>query len=95
VDVTQIDRRNYHLFQLLLYKVANGSLEPGEIAAPLRDVLSRQRNTRVSLDNVVDVDPNSEHVFLESEAIPCREATANFGGSTRAEHLLFHRWVAH
>ena len=42
VDVTQIDRRNYHLFQALLYKVANGSLEPEEIAAPLRGVLSLQ-----------------------------------------------------
>ena len=46
VDVTLIDRRNYHLFQPLLYQVATGSLAPGEIAAPLRSVLSRQRNAR-------------------------------------------------
>src|SRR5438876_11397051 len=39
VDVTLIDRRNYHLFQPLLYQVATGSLAPGEIAAPLRSVL--------------------------------------------------------
>jgi NADH:ubiquinone reductase (H+-translocating) len=70
VDVTQLDRRNYHLFQALLYQVANGSLEPGEIAAPLRGVLSRQRNRRVLLGDVVDVDPNSEHVLLENRAIP-------------------------
>ena len=39
VDVTLIDRRNYHLFQPLLYQVATGSLSPGEVAAPLRGVL--------------------------------------------------------
>jgi NADH dehydrogenase len=49
VDVTLIDRRNYHLFQPLLYQVATGSLSPGEVAAPLRGVLSRQKNTRVLL----------------------------------------------
>jgi NADH dehydrogenase FAD-containing subunit len=69
VDVTLIDRRNYHLFQPLLYQVSTGSLAPGEIAAPLRSVLSRQRNTRVLLGNVVDVDPDSKHVFLEDGAI--------------------------
>jgi NADH dehydrogenase FAD-containing subunit len=41
VEVTLIDRRSYHLFQPLLYQVATGSLSPGEIAAPLRSVLSR------------------------------------------------------
>ena len=64
VDVTLIDRRNYHLFQPLLYQVATGSLSPGEIAYPLRGVLSRQRNTRVWLGTVVDVDPDSKHVIL-------------------------------
>src|SRR3954463_14131531 len=60
MDVTLIDRRNYHLFQPLLYQVATGSLSAGEIAAPLRSVLSRQKNTRVWLGNVVDVDPDSK-----------------------------------
>src|SRR5271165_2376073 len=68
-QITLIDKRNYHLFQPLLYQVATGSLAPGEIAAPLRSVLSRQRNTRVLLGNVVDVDPDSKHVFLEDGAI--------------------------
>src|SRR6476659_8482157 len=49
VDVTLVDRRNYHLFQPLLYQVATGSLSPGEIAAPLRGVLSRKKTTRVLL----------------------------------------------
>ena len=47
VDVTLIDRRNYHLFQPLLYQVATGSLSAGEIAAPIRGILGRQKNTRV------------------------------------------------
>ncbi len=64
VDVTLIDRRNYHLFQPLLYQVATGSLSPGEIAAPLRGVLSRQKNTRVLLGDVLDVDPMAKNVLL-------------------------------
>jgi len=49
VDVTLIDRRNFHLFQPLMYQVATGSLSPGEIAAPLRGVLAKQKNTQVLL----------------------------------------------
>jgi NADH:ubiquinone reductase (H+-translocating) len=68
VDVTLIDRRNYHLFQPLLYQVATGSLSPGEIAAPLRSVLSRQKNTRVLLGDVQDIDPVSKRVLLADGA---------------------------
>jgi NADH dehydrogenase len=64
VDVTLIDKRNFHLFQPLLYQVATGSLSPGEIAAPLRSVLSRQENARVLLGDVVDIDPASKTVGL-------------------------------
>ncbi len=68
VDVTLIDRRNYHLFQPLLYQVATGSLSPGEVAAPLRGVLSRQKNTRVLLGDVLDIDPASKQVMLADGA---------------------------
>src|SRR5438067_3053129 len=68
VDVTLIDRRNYHLFQPLLYQVATGSLSPGQIAAPLRSVLSRQKNTRVLLGEIVDLDPASKRVLLADGA---------------------------
>jgi len=68
VDVTLIDRRNYHLFQPLLYQVATGSLSPGEIAAPLRGVLSRQKNTRVLLGSVEDIDPVAKRVLLADGA---------------------------
>src|SRR6266536_60249 len=68
VEVTLIDRRNFHLFQPLLYQVATGSLSPGEIAAPLRGVLSRQKNTRVLLGDVLDIDPVSKQVVLADGA---------------------------
>src|SRR5260370_23514847 len=68
VEVTLIDRRNYHLFQPLLYQVATGSLSPGDVAAPLRSVFSRQKNTRVLLGDVVDVDPASRRVVLADGA---------------------------
>ncbi len=68
VDVTLIDRRNYHLFQPLLYQVATGSLSAGEIAAPLRGVLSRQKNVRVLLGDVRDIDPVSKRVLLADGA---------------------------
>ena len=68
VEVTLIDRRNFHLFQPLLYQVATGSLSPGEIAAPLRSVLSRQMNARVLLGEAVDVDPRAKRVILRDGA---------------------------
>src|SRR5438270_2580336 len=68
VDITLIDRRNFHLFQPLLYQVATGSLSPGEIAAPLRGVLSHQKNTRVLLGEVRDIDPVSKRVLLSDGA---------------------------
>lgn len=64
VEVTLVDRRNYFLFQPLLYQVATGSLSPGEIAAPIRSVLSRQKNTRVLLAEVSDIDPEGRQVSL-------------------------------
>jgi NADH dehydrogenase len=53
VDVTLVDRVNHHLFQPLLYQVATGILSEGQIAPPIRNVLRRQRNTRVELASVV------------------------------------------
>src|SRR5882724_3796082 len=63
-DVTLIDRRNFHLFQPLMYQVATGSLSPGEIAAPLRGVLAKQKNTQVLLGEATDVDPIAKRVNL-------------------------------
>ncbi|HJZ98004.1 MAG TPA: NAD(P)/FAD-dependent oxidoreductase [Candidatus Solibacter sp.] len=62
--VTVIDRRNFHLFQPLLYQVATGALSPGEIASPLRYVLSRHRNIEVLMVEAVDLDPAGHRVIL-------------------------------
>lgn len=56
VEVTLIDRRNHHLFQPLLYQVATAGLSPAEIAAPIRSVLSKERNVRVILAEVTGID---------------------------------------
>lgn len=68
VAVTLVDRRNFHLFQPLLYQVATGSLSPGEIAAPLRSVLSKQQNTQVLLGEAVDIDPDGKKILLRDGA---------------------------
>ncbi|MGL5033528.1 MAG: NAD(P)/FAD-dependent oxidoreductase [Microcystaceae cyanobacterium] len=70
VQVTLIDKRNFHLFQPLLYQVATGSLSPADIASPLRVVLHNHANTQVLLDEVIDIDPQAQQVMLEGhEAI--------------------------
>jgi NADH dehydrogenase len=66
--VTLIDRRNFHLFQPLLYQVATGSLSPGEVAAPLRSLLRGYRDTFVLLDEAVDLDAANRRVVLAQEA---------------------------
>jgi NADH dehydrogenase len=68
VQVTLLDRRNFHLFQPLLYQVATGSLSPGEIAAPLRSVLRRQKNTEVLLGEAADIDPDKNLLTLSDGA---------------------------
>src|SRR5271154_2879586 len=71
IEVTLIDRRNFHLFQPLMYQVATGSLSPGEIAAPLRGVLSKQKNTQVLLGEAADIDPEAKRVILrDGEVFP-------------------------
>ena len=66
VEVTLIDRRNFHLFQPLTYQVATGGLSPGEIAYPLRTIFKRDRNVRVLLAEVSDVDLDARAVHLRS-----------------------------
>jgi NADH:quinone reductase (non-electrogenic) len=64
VNITLIDRHNYHLFRPMLYQVATGLLSGDEIAGPLRSILSRQRNVEVLLDEVVGVDAVARRVHL-------------------------------
>src|SRR6478672_4019316 len=70
VQITLIDRRNFHLFQPLLYQVATGGLSPANIAAPLRSVLCKQKNCRVILGEVTGFDIPGKAVLLDSERIP-------------------------
>ncbi len=65
VQVTLLDRRNFHLFQPLLYQVATGSLSPGEIASPLRSVLRRQKNTQVLLGEATGLDAARHRLILD------------------------------
>ena len=64
VQVTLLDRRNFHLFQPLLYQVATGGLSPANITAPLRSVLRRQRNATVLLEEVEGFDLSAREVLL-------------------------------
>jgi NADH:ubiquinone reductase (H+-translocating) len=66
VEVTLIDRRNFHLFQPLTYQVATGALSPGEIAYPLRGIFKRASNVRVLLAELSDIDLDARAVHLRS-----------------------------
>ena len=76
VDVTVIDRRNYHLFQPLLYQVATAALSPADIAQPIRAVLRDQRNAAVLLDEVIGVD------------VAARRAETRFGADQSYDYLV-------
>jgi NADH:ubiquinone reductase (H+-translocating) len=69
VRVTLIDRHNYHLFQPLLYQVATGSLSPANIAAPLRTILKRHKNTQVLLAEAVHIDAANRRVILSDGSV--------------------------
>jgi NADH dehydrogenase len=69
VDVTIVDRANHHLFQPLLYQVATAALSPADIASPIRQIVHRQRNTRVLLDEVTGVDLGTRRVLLRQGAL--------------------------
>ncbi len=64
IDVTLIDKRNFHLFQPLLYQVATGALSPGDVASPLREALRKAKNVTVLLGDVTDIDVVGRAVVL-------------------------------
>ena len=70
VNVTLIDKRNFHLFQPLLYQVATGTLSPADISSPLRAVLRKSKNTQVLLGEVKDIDPEAQKVMVGDRAVP-------------------------
>ena len=84
-DVTVVDRHNYHLFQPLLYQVATAALSPGDIAAPIRGILRRQKNANVILAKVSGVDVARKEVVAEGRRIPFDYLIV----ATGAEHAYF------
>src|SRR5208282_4954268 len=75
VEVTLVDRRNFHLFQPLTYQVATGALAPGEIAYPLRAIFKSHSNVRVMLAEVSAVDLGRREVRLGAVGrVPAPEA---------------------
>jgi NADH:ubiquinone reductase (H+-translocating) len=69
VRITLVDRRNYHLFQPLLYQVATAALNPSDIAAPIRAVLSKQKNVSVIMGDATGIDPDRRIVTLADGAL--------------------------
>ncbi len=65
VDITVIDRENYHLFQPLLYQVATAALSAGDIASPIRSILRRFKNVRVVMGEVTSIDKDGKRVTLK------------------------------
>ena len=64
VRVTLVDKRNFHLFQPLLYQVATGGLSPGDIAYPLRAAVAGAKNIEVLAAEVVDILPDERRIVL-------------------------------
>lgn len=85
VDVVLIDKHNYHLFQPLLYQVATGGLSGGDIASPLRWILRRQKNTKILLGKVVDIDAYRRRVLLKDGEVQYDTLILGAG----AEHSYF------
>ncbi|MGH6847103.1 MAG: NAD(P)/FAD-dependent oxidoreductase [Methylocella sp.] len=87
VHVTLIDRRNYHVFQPLLYQVATAGLSPADIAMPIRGILSRQRNAIVVLGCVTAIDTATRIVSTDGREIPYDVLIV----ATGARHAYFGR----
>jgi NADH:ubiquinone reductase (H+-translocating) len=100
VDLTLVDRRNFHLFQPLTYQVATGALSPGEIAYPLRAVFKRNRNVRVLMAEVADFDLDARELHLRSVAgVPAPERlgydTLIVAGGSHYSYFGHEEWQAH
>jgi len=70
IDVTIIDKRNYHLFQPLLYQVATADLSPADVAWPIRGIFSKDENVSVLLGRVTDIDTKGAQVIAGELEVP-------------------------
>jgi NADH dehydrogenase len=100
VEVTLVDRRNFHLFQPLTYQVATGALAPGEIAYPLRAIFKRNRNVRVLMAEVTDFDLDAREVRLRPVGdVPAPQSlpydTLIVAGGSQYSYFGHDDWRAH
>ena len=100
VEVTLVDRRNFHLFQPLTYQVATGALSPGEIAYPLRAILKRHRRARVLLAEVSDIDVDRRELQLRSvDGLPAPPSlgydTLIVSGGSQYSYFGHDEWSEH
>jgi len=99
VQVTLVDRRNFHLFQPLTYQVATGALSPGEIAYPLRAIFKRARNIRVLMAEATDVDLDARELQLgAADGVPAPPSlpydTLIVAGGSRYSFFGHDEWTA-
>jgi len=93
VHVTLVDRRNFHLFQPLLYQVATGGLSPANIAAPLRAVLRHQKNVEVLLAEVVNIDlANRQLLFHDGHPEPLSYDTLIVAAGSTFNYFGHDQW---
>jgi NADH:ubiquinone reductase (H+-translocating) len=100
VEITLVDRRNFHLFQPLTYQVATGALSPDEIAYPLRAIFKRNRNVRVLLAEVADFDLGARELHLRSvSGVPAPERlgydTLIVAGGSQYSYFGHEEWRLH
>src|SRR5919106_5928618 len=100
VELTLVDRRNFHLFQPLTYQVATGALSPGEVAYPLRAIFKRRRNVRVLLADVERFDLERREVLPRSvgdlpEPEPVPYDTLIVAGGSRYSYFGHEEWRMH
>jgi NADH:quinone reductase (non-electrogenic) len=99
VDVTLVDRQNFHLFQPLVYQVATGALSAAEVAAPLRAVFKRQANARVVLAEVSGFDLDQRQVVLDHLPNGAREERLDYdtlvvAGGSRYSYFGHDDWMS-
>jgi NADH:ubiquinone reductase (H+-translocating) len=97
VELTLIDRRNFHLFQPLTYQVATGALSPAEVCYPLRAMFKRRRNVRVLLGEVTDIDLDARELQLvpgagESGPMTVAYDTLIAAGGSRYSYFGHDEW---
>ena len=85
VQVTLLDRHNYHLFQPLLYQVATASLSPADIASPIRWILRRQQNVEVLLAEVQAIDPIGRRLLVDHDEPVAFDYLIVASGATRTK----------